>query len=204
MVNVSSGRDFAVSRQDFVRNILEPADILKRRFIEVIVESVDPNELDKITDSEVREALRLLLEKQRFLQSSIEKLIKANRASEYRDVLDEVRRTVEALTQSSQSPKTQALFNSLRNAFKSIGIAREIDTGALDTLVNEVIEELDKKIISGLFRYASKLGIHAGKAGGSLQYEPRPYKHDAEFGVLQAMLILNYLIRVLKLYASRL
>ena len=77
-IYVSSGRYFTVTRQDFVRNILEPADLLRRRFIEVIVEPINTDELNKIPDEDVREALRLLLSKQRLLQDALDRLIRAN------------------------------------------------------------------------------------------------------------------------------
>ncbi len=214
---VGSGRSFEISRLDLVRRILEPADLLRRRFIEVIVEPIRSDELDKIPDSDVREALRLLLNKQSLLQDALDRLIRANRSSDYRSVLEDVRKVVEELSPESRSSSSQRLFEALKKAFKSIGIADEIDQGALDIVVEELSDiVIGKFILNGLFKHASKLGSHVSKAGKDLerykstqlgkdyQYIPKPYKHDAEFGVLQAMVTLNYLIRILKAYAQRL
>ena len=38
-----------ISRQDFVKDVLEPADTLRREFIEVLVELIDEEKLDKFS-----------------------------------------------------------------------------------------------------------------------------------------------------------
>ena len=202
-INVSSGRTFIITRQEFVRNVLQPADMLKRVFIEVAVESLDSKLLDRIADVDVREALRILLEKQKMLQEALSKLYRASRASEYRDVIDEVRRSFEGIICDTSAGKRVA--RALTKALKSLGIVHEIESGALD----ELIEEVKRVILGGegltqnIFSYASKLGVHGKTLKTGKLYEPRPYKRDAEFIVLQAMLVLNYLIKVLKHYALR-
>jgi len=52
-LTASSSKKFKIARQHFVRKILEPADMLRRRFLEVIVEPINPNELDKIPDEDI-------------------------------------------------------------------------------------------------------------------------------------------------------
>ncbi len=204
-ITIPSVRFFPITRQDFVRNVLEPADMLKRLFVEVVVEPVDSEFLDRITDADIREALRILLEKQRMLQEALGKLYRARTASEYRDVIGEVRRAVEGIVRGTSAG--DKIASALEKAFKGLGIAYEVEANALDKLVNELKEVLlgDRSFTKALFNYTSKLGVHTvtePKSGKAL-YEPRPYKHDAEFAVLQAMLFLNHLIRVLKYYASR-
>jgi hypothetical protein len=210
-VHVGSGRIFEISRLDLIRQILEPADQLKRRFVEVIVEPINTDELDKIADEDVREALKLLLSKQILLQDALDRLVRANRSSDYRSVLEDVRKVVEELIPESKSQSSQRLFKALKKAFRSLGIVDEVDQGALNVVAEELSDVvIGKFILFGLFKYASKLGSHVGKAGRDLeklkeeyQYIPKPYRYDAEFGILQAMITLNYLIKILKSYYQR-
>ena len=196
---ISSGRYFTITRQDFIRKILEPADLLKRRFIEVIVESINSNELDKIPDEGVREALKLLLSKQRLLQDALDRLIRASRSSDYKSVIEYVRDVVEGLTPGT--PEGMRLFGTLEKAFKGLGVI-EADPGALDEAVKELLDTI-KDVSKGIFDYSSVFK-HTTTATSKLHYSPKPYKHDAEFAVLQAMSFLNYLIKLLKMYSLRL
>jgi len=168
------------------------------------VELVDNELLNRITDADVREALRILVDKQRMLQEALSKLYRARTTSEYRDVIGEVRRAIEGIVLGTSVG--DKITSALEKAFKGLGIAYEIEVDALEELVNELKEVLlgEKSFTNTIFRYALGLGVHAAEIKKPKKlYEPRPYRHDAEFAVLQAMLFLNYLIRVLKYYASR-
>ena len=81
-MSISSERRFVIASQDFVKNILELADMLRRLFIEVVMEFVDSDLLSRITDVDVREALRILVEKQRMLQDALNKFYRARTASD--------------------------------------------------------------------------------------------------------------------------
>ena len=198
-IYISSHGDFTITRQDFIRRILEPADLLKRRFIEVIVEPINTDELDKIPDEDVRESLKLLLNKQRLLQDALDRLVRANRSSDYRSVIEDVRNVVEGLTLGT--PEGARLFSALEKAFKGLGVI-EADPSALDEAVKELLDTI-KDISKGAFGYSSVFK-HTITATSKLHYNPKPYKHDAEFAVLQTMTFLNYLIKVLKVYTQRL
>ena len=198
-IYVPSDRYFTVTRQDFVRMILEPADLLKRRFIEVVVEPISSDELDRILDEDVREALRLLLDKQRLLQDALDKLVRASRSSDYRSVIECVRDAVEGITPGT--PKGSRLFNALEKAFKGLGVI-EADPNALNEAVKELLDTI-KDISRSAFNYSS-IFEHTTTDTNKLPYIPKPYRYDAEFAVLQAMIFLNYLIKVLKAYAQRL
>jgi len=203
-MNIWIKRSFIITRQNFVKNILEPADMLKRLFIEVVVEPVDDDLLNRITDADVREALRILVDKQRMLQEALNKLYGARTASEYRDVIGEVRRTIEGIVLGTSAG--DRIASALKKAFKGLGIIREIEAGVSDDVVNGLKDVLlgSNSFTNAIFSYASSLGIHASEIKKPKKlYEPKPYRHDAEFAVLQAMLFLNYLIRILKYYASR-
>jgi len=203
-INIGRVGYFVITRQEFVRNILEPADMLKRLFVEVVVEPVDDDLLSRITDADVREAIRILVDKQRMLYEALNKLYRARTASEYRDVISEVRRAIEGIVLGTSAGNKIA--SALEKAFKGLNIAYETEAGALDEVVNELKEVIlgMKSFTNAIYGYASSLGIHATEIEKPKKlYEPRPYRHDAEFAVLQAMLFLNYLIRVLKHYASR-
>jgi len=193
-IYIYASRNFIIARQHFVEKVLQPADMLKRRFIEVVLEPVDTHILDKIGDPEVREALRILLEKQKILQGAIEKLYRAGTSSEYKDVIREVRIAIEGLVPGK--PIGDKIVNALRKAYKTMNIAREINAGALDELTEELLNVL-KGFSSNVYGYASKLGSHGTTLKSKLSYDPRPYRHDAEFAVLQAMLLLNYMVKAL-------
>lgn len=97
---------------------------------------------------------------------------------------------------------TAEIRNVLKRAYESIGIAE----GAVDRVSEEVssviIGQKGKGSMDPVYRFACKLASH-GKTEDNKDYIPRPYRHDAEFALLQVMGILNYLIRVLKMYALR-
>lgn len=205
VINMSSLQQFQISRLDFVKKVLEPADMLKRRFIEIIVEPLNEGFIDKIKDQDIREALDILLEKQKFLYDALLQLQKATSASEYSNVIVTVRKVVEALVQNT--PAGNKLTEALRKAYNLLGIARDIDVDAAKELIDEIIETLTGVGSSGgfltnIFKYCSKLGPHT-ITRSKRQCEPRPYKIDVEFAVLQAMSILNYIIRLLKNAAIR-
>ena len=195
-----------ISRQEFVRNVLEPADMLRREFIEVVVESVGGNALGK-SPPEFREALRVLLEKQKLLLEALRALRNATTTADYKHVIDDVRQAIEGLT--PQDPAGRQVYQALELAFKKIPIAEEITPGALDELSEELaktIMDQNNSFSTAIFKYSSKVGVH-GKTGrktkGRKLYIPRPTKSEAEFAVLQAMLLLNYMIRTIKTAALR-
>jgi len=164
-----------------------------------MVESVDDDLLNRITDADVRKAIRILVDKQRMLQEALNKLYRARTASDYRDVISEVRRTIEGIVLGTSAGNRIA--SALEKAFKGLGIAYEIEAGAFDEVVKGLKEVLlgKESFTNAIFSYASSLGIHASETKKLRKlYEPRPYRHDAEFAVLQAMLFLNYLIKILK------
>jgi len=185
------------SRQDFVRNVLEPADMLRREFIEVVVEPISEEVLDKLP-VEFREALRVLLEKQKLLLEALRGLRYATTATDYRNVIDNARRVIEGLTPQNQTG--QQVYQALELAFKTIPIAGEIDAGALNELSEEVVGTINS-FSSALFKYSSKF-VHGKTESGKL-YKPHPNKSEAEFAVLQAMLLLNYMIRTIKTAAHK-
>ena len=193
-VSLSCPRRFDINRQDFVRNVLEPADLLRRMFIEVIFEPI--GSLDGITDPEIRRILETLMSKQKILVEAYTKFINASSSNDYRSVISDVRLAVENLN-------TAEIRNFLKRAYESIGIAE----GAVDRVSEEVSSVImgqkgNKGSMDTVYRFACKLASH-GKTEDNKDYIPRPYRHDAEFALLQVMGILNYLIRVLKMYTLR-
>ena len=195
-----------ISRQDFVGNVLEPADMLKREFIEVVVEPISEEALDKLP-IEFREALRILLKKQKLLLEALRNLRNATTTADYKHVIDDVRQAIEGLTPQDQAG--QQVYQALGLAFKKIPIAEEIDPGALDELSKEITKTImdQNSFGTAIFKYSSKVGVH-GKTekrteSGGKTYIPRPNKSEAEFAILEAMLLLNYMIRTIKTAAFR-
>lgn len=188
-----------ISRQDFVKNVLKPMDMLRRMFIEVIVEPVD--QLDRIKNPEARKILKILLDKQKILVEAYTKFINARSSSDYRSVINDVRLAVEGL-------KNEEIRNVLKKAYEVLGIAEETFPGALTKVAEEVsfvvIGKQDRDKYKGfmdvVYKFACKLAPHA-KTEDSQLYIPRPHKADAEFALLHVLGILNYLIKVLKIYA---
>jgi len=201
-ISISSYRSFSINRQDFVKKILEPTDMLKREYIEVIIEPLDKTFIDKIKDQDIRDALRILLEKQKFLYDALLQLRKATSSLEYSNVITSVRKAVELL--EPNKPAGNMLMNALRKSYSLVNIAEDIDARASAELIEELIETLigSNGFLTNIFKYSSKLGPHVKTASGKL-CKPHPYKMDAEFAILQAMVTLNYMIRLLKNAAIR-
>jgi len=190
-----------LSHQDFVRNVLEPADMLRREFIEVVVEPINEEEIDKIPHAEYRETLKLLLNKQKILLDALKKLRYANSAEEYRSVISDVRNAIEGLNVKKMSePQLQAL----QDVVKIIPLVIDVDPlDKMDKVADDIIETLIGENVSfsqALFRYSSKLGPHTTQRRGDevYFYTPTPRREEAKFAVLQAMLLLNYLISLIK------
>ena len=194
-VNFSCPRRFEINRQVFVRNVLEPADLLRRMFIEVIIEPVGP--LDQIADPDLRKTMGILLDKQRILVDAYTKFVNAARSEDYRSVVSDVRLAIENLN-------TDDIRDVLKRAYEGIGIAEGAAVGKVSDEISSVIlgQQQNKGSMGPVYRFACKLASHA-MTEDHQNYTPRPSKHDAEFALLQALGILNYLIRVLKTYEMR-
>jgi len=200
---IGTVRRFRIPRKDFVRNVLEKADLLRREFIEVVVEPID---LDHIKDSELRSALQFLLEKQRLLLEVKEKLAEAKTASDFRGVIGEVRRAVEI-------PKEwlERLRKLCEEAYRKLNYIVTNDPNALKDAPLEMASTIvggseNIKRMTGLlevtYYYASRFGIHTKTLSGS-PYTPIPTRMEAEFAIQQALIGLNYLIRLLSRYTMQ-
>lgn len=194
-VHFSCPRRFDITRQAFVRSVLEPADLLRRMFIELIIEPVGP--LDQIADPDIRKTMGTLLDKQRILVEAYTKFVNATRAEDYRSVISDVRLAIENLN-------TDDIRDVLKRAYEGIGIAEGAAVGKVSDEISSVIlgQQQTKGSMGPVYRFACKLASHA-MTEDHQNYTPRPSKHDAEFALLQALGILNYLIRVLKTYEMR-
>ena len=200
---IGTVRGIKISRKDFVRNVLEKADMLRREFIEVVVEPID---LAHIKDSELRSALQFLLEKQRLLLEAKEKLAEAKTASDFRGVIGEVRRAVEI-------PKEwlERLRKLCEEAYRKLNYIVTNDPNALKDAPLEMASTIvggseNIKRMTGLlevtYYYASRFGIHTKTLSGS-PYTPIPTRMEAEFAIQQALIGLNYLIRLLSRYTMQ-
>ena len=193
-MHISSPRRFVINRQNFVKNVLEPADMLRRMFIEVIIEPVD--QLDRIKSPEARKILKILLDKQKILIEAYTKFINARNSADYRSVINDVRLVVEGLN-------AEEIRNVLKRAYEVLGIAEGALTQVADEVSSVVIGQRGSRGFMGVvYKFACKLAPHA-KTEDDQHYIPRPSKRDAEFALLHALAILNYLIKVLKIYALR-
>jgi len=185
---VVTGLDHHVSRSEFVKNVLEQADMMRREFLEVISEPID---LSYIKDAKIRGALQLLLEKQKLLLGAMDNLKNAKTATDFRGIIDEVRRFVEGL---------EKLRGLCEEIYKKLYIESS-DVSA----INEASKEMAEAVFQSLdatYRYASRFGIHTKTLSKKL-YTPVPTRIDAEFAVQQALAELNYLARLLNTYALR-
>lgn len=197
-VRISSPRRYVIGRQNFVKNVLEPADMLRRMFIEVIVEPVD--KLDRIKNPDVRKILKILLGKQKILVEAYTKFINARNSADYRSVINDVRLAVEGLNANE-------IRNVLKGAYEALGIAEETFPGALTKVADEVSSVLigqrgSRGIMGVVYKFTCKLAPHA-KTEDDQHYIPRPSKRDAEFALLHVLGTLNYLIKILKIYTLR-
>lgn len=197
-MRISSPRRYVIGRQNFVKNVLEPADMLRRMFIEVIVEPVD--KLDRIKNPDVRKILKILLGKQKILVEAYTKFINARNSADYRSVINDVRLAVEGLNANE-------IRNVLKGAYEALGIAEETFPGALTKVADEVSSVLigqrgSRGIMGVVYKFTCKLAPHA-KTEDDQHYIPRPSKRDAEFALLHVLGTLNYLIKILKIYTLR-
>ena len=189
-LRVASDRFYEIPRKDFVRKVLEPADMLRREFIEVVVEPVS---LEHVADPSIKAALQLIAQKQKLLVQTLDLLTRAASASEYRGVIDEVRRAVENL---------KDLRNIVGKAYETLGYIEAINPQIIKQASIEAADAV-VEIINGIFHYSSRLGIHATTQHPKRPYIPRPYRVDAEFAIQQALITLNYLAKLLNKYAYR-
>jgi len=180
----------------FTKKVIAQADLVKRLFIEVLMEPLTKEMLDSIKDHEIREALEILFKKQSVLREALEEYRRAITASDYKNVISKVRGAIENLTQGA--PMGNRVFQALRKAFLGLNIIEEVEPGSGTKAreVDAIISELDR-LSSTMFRISSKLGVHQP------DYVPKPYIHDAEFLLHQALTFTNYLIKVLMKYSAR-
>jgi len=176
-----------VSRSEFVKNVLEQADMMRREFLEVISEPID---LSYIKDARIRGALQLLLEKQKLLLGAIDGLKKAKTATDFRGIIDEVRRAVEGL---------ERLRGLCEEIYKKLYIGSS-DISAIDKASREMAEAVFQSL-KATYTYASRFGIHTKTKNKKSFYTPVPRRIDAEFAVQQTLIELNYLARLLSIYA---
>lgn len=189
------------SRTDFVKNILEPIDMLKREFIEVAVE---PIKIERIKDSEIKKALKLLSEKQKLLLDSMKSLATAKTTRQYRDILGGVRGAVEGLRRSEEIQKIGSRI------IRELGKITSSDPQALAEGSEEMISTIigshngDRRftgLMEATFYFTSRFGIHTETLQSKKPYVPNPTIEDAEFAIQQALIELNYLIRLFNQYA---
>ncbi|RLI90526.1 MAG: hypothetical protein DRO65_02625 [Candidatus Altiarchaeales archaeon] len=203
-IHVWAGEPHRISRKDFVTNVLEKVDMLRRAFLEVIVEPID---LRTVRDSRIKTGLTLLLEKQKLLLEAMRKLPEASTSTDFRGVIDEVRRVVEGIK------RNQDLCELCKEAYMKLGLVEATDSKIVEEAAEEIIASIigspkdpDRKLCGLLettFYYASRIAIHATTLSGE-PYTPCPNRAEAEFAVQQALVELNYLIRLLKRYNERL
>jgi D-ribose pyranose/furanose isomerase RbsD len=191
LIIISIDGSHKITRKEFCENILQKADMLKREFIEVIIEEIgDLN----VSDHRLKATLQLLLDKQKFLSTAMEKLKNANKDSEYIEIIGEVRKVVEGIKED----------NNFRELYKEI-YKRRISSSSEEVRTNEAIGIVGtligkSGIIDNIFTYTSKLGVHVTTKENKQPYRPEPNRIDAEFAVQQALITLNYLIKLLKEY----
>jgi hypothetical protein len=190
LISIYIGTDsfHEISRSNFIKHIVEKADMLRREFIEVIVEPID---LSYVKEARLKGALELLLGKQKLLLGAMNKLKEAKTATDFRGIIDEVRRVVEGL---------ERLKELCEEIYKNLYIESP-DIEAKDKASKEMSEALLHSL-KATYDYASRFGIHTKTLSGKL-YTPIPTKAEAEFAVEQAMIELNYLVKLLEVYVLR-
>lgn len=180
----------------FIKNIVVPAELIDRIFIEIPLAPADDIVIDRIEDPEVRDALMILFEKQNILKEALEEYRKAITTSEYKNVIYKVRGAIEHLTESKSIGNK--VFKALAKALEDLKVIREISqgSGARDREINKIKKELDT-FSNVLYGLTSTLGVHQS------DYEPKPYAHDAEFLLYATLIFINYMIKTLIRYAMR-
>jgi hypothetical protein len=188
-ISIITEKSYIITRRNFIEKVLQKADMLKREFIEIIVEPID---LSYVKETKLKEAFELLLEKQKLLLEVMNKQKDAKTATERRGIIDEVRRTIEGLGELKELYK---------EIYKTLCIeAHEYE--AKDEAAKEMSEALFG-ILSATFNYTSRLGVHTKTREKKLLYIPIPTEIETEFAIQQAIIELNYLIKLLKAYVLR-
>ncbi len=194
---------FKISREDFIKNVLQPADMMKRIFIEIIPSKIDPSMTNRIRDPDLRELVDILLKKQHMLLELYEALKNAKTTREYAGIISQIRVSIEGLTKSSSVGKR--IIDVLSRAYKNLSIVEGLEAGAAEKAIEDLIESLFS-ISKGIFDTASVLGAHGstyGKPKERKNYIPKPYERDAELVLIFAIQLLSYITNVLLHYSSR-
>ena len=188
--SIYTARGYKISRRDFVKNVLEPGDLFKRDFIEIMW--MDPQKVSelliKIDDSELKEFINLILKRyDEFLQPSLRRLSYSNTPSDYREIIANVRRFFSETRKIYGRYKDTIRDIYLRaNTFEGSGAEKEASKEA-DALL--AIMERIESISSGL-------GIHPETSEQQPEtYISYPGKEDAKYLVLQSLILVDYIMR---------
>lgn len=188
---IGTHKEHKMTRREFIERVLQKANMLRREFIELIVEPID---LSYVKETRLKNALELLLDKQKLLLGAMSKQKEAKTADDWRGIIDEVRKSVEGLDKLKELCK---------EIYETLCIESH-DLKAKDEASKEMSDALFKTL-DATYKYASRFGIHTTTTpqSGRLPYIPIPTKMEAEFAIQQAIIELNYLIKLLRAYALR-
>ena len=209
-ISILPDEGFEISREYFVKQVLEPVDMLRRVFLEVVLEPVET--LD-INDADIRWGLQLLFQQQQILKEALNRLATARTASDYMDIISHVRRAIEPLRANDR------LRSLLARAIKELNLVRsDVEPDA----INEASDEIASTIISNLqerrgnfanyrligpdialFNFSSRMGAHTTTLRRNLPFTPRPQRREAEYALYMAIIYVNYLIRLLNALGLR-
>jgi len=185
-----SSREYhTISREEFVRNVLEPVDRFRREYLEVVLPTPDllnrtPHDLRPLAD---------LIQKQSFLVEALRRLSSARTSSEYRDVIKSVRDAIdraENLLRGIQENMVNKLYIEL-GTFRGEG-AEATARMEVDSII---------RIFDRLFSMAS--GFSHTQTHDNRPYEPYPEYTDAYYLTLMTIVALNFLAEKLRAYNER-
>ena len=178
---------------EFVKNIIEPADLIKRIYLEIPLEPLSEERLDSIKNPKLREALKILFEKQKILKDALDEYYKSITSSEYKNVISKIRGAIEHLIPKKELGKI--VFDIIKEALDALNIINEIIPGSnvKENKIRKIIGTL-KSYSYNIYSLTSILGVHQS------DYKPKPYKHDVEFLLVMALNFISYMIKILLKY----
>lgn len=191
----SSNNQPAIGPEDFVKKLVVPLGLSNKMIVEIPVET--PRLLNSMPTlpagiASLRPSLQLLIT---HLQSALEKIRNADKASDYRSVITEVRAPLDSVKSFSDQKRLG------KELLADTGIIRDLDPGAAEEAAEEIMQDIWASFRS-LHGIASK-PLHTTTRSGK-KFSISPERADAEFALLDALTKAQYLNARIETSLSRL
>ncbi|MDI6886600.1 MAG: hypothetical protein QMD22_09760 [archaeon] len=176
----------SISHEDFVKGVLEPVDRFQREYIEI---PFPTTELLDRAPSDLKSIAELIKKELEELKNVQGDLSSAKTSRDYANVIVGTRKAIEVkeILEKSKTILAERLY---------INTGILSGEGAQDEAEKQIKCLLD--IIRNLIALASGLGVHSTTKDKTKPLTANPYRSDANYLLLMAMLTLGYLAEKLR------